>query len=98
MGAVFAQNICRMDLAGLNRLKLGGIVFSGASQHKNSVDIRSIELKDKIIAIGSEGAGLSGGVAALCNDMIKIPISKDCESLNAAVAASLIMWEYARKG
>ena len=48
---------------------------------------------EAVIAIGSEGRGLSAEVLALCAERISIPVSPGCESLNAAIAAAIIMWE-----
>ena len=46
------------------------------------------------ICIGNEGNGLTKQTVNACNKVIKIPISEKTESLNAAVAASILMWEY----
>ena len=46
-----------------------------------------------VLAIGSEGRGLSDEVLALCDETVRIPMSPRCESLNAAVAASVLLWE-----
>ena len=43
--------------------------------------------------IGNEGHGLSGEAILACNDRVLIPMEQDCESLNAAIAASICMWE-----
>ena len=48
------------------------------------------------VAIGSEGKGLSREFLALCDGEIIIPMQPDSESLNAAVAASVLMWEMSR--
>ena len=48
------------------------------------------------IAIGSEGRGLSREVLAICRQTVLIPMSEHCESLNAAVAATVLLWEAAR--
>ena len=48
------------------------------------------------VAIGSEGQGLSGELLALCDGELIIPMNAQCESLNAAVAAAIIMWELAK--
>ena len=45
------------------------------------------------MAIGSEGRGLSEQLLALCDHTVKIPMSPRCESLNAATAASVLLWE-----
>jgi len=44
--------------------------------------------------IGNEAAGLSDEIAALADKYIRIPMQGKVESLNASVAASLIMYEY----
>ena len=48
------------------------------------------------VVIGSEGAGISPKVAKLCDEKIYIPI-KGAESLNAATAAAIILWELGKK-
>ena len=44
-------------------------------------------------AVGSEGSGLSRELIDLCSREVIIPMQPESESLNAAVAASIIMWE-----
>ena len=44
-------------------------------------------------AIGSEGRGLSQKVLALCDATVRIPMEMRCESLNAAIAAAVLLWE-----
>ena len=48
------------------------------------------------MAIGSEGRGLSRELLALCDGELIIPMRPGCESLNAAVAAAIVMWELQR--
>ncbi|MBQ8539479.1 MAG: RNA methyltransferase [Ruminococcus sp.] len=43
--------------------------------------------------IGNEGNGVSKEVISACTDKLYIPMHNNAESLNAAVAASIIMWE-----
>ena len=47
--------------------------------------------------IGNEGNGLTDETAALATDYIRIPMSGQVESLNAAVAASILMYEVSRQ-
>lgn len=47
--------------------------------------------------IGNEAAGLTGGTAAMADCLIRIPMAGKVESLNAAVAASVLMFEAARQ-
>ena len=48
------------------------------------------------VAVVSEGRGLSPEVLAACDRTIRIPMEAGCESLNAASAASVLLWEAAR--
>ncbi len=48
------------------------------------------------VVIGSEGAGVSCEIAKICDKKLYIPI-KGAESLNAAVAAAIIIWEITNK-
>ena len=52
----------------------------------------ALELADRplLVVAGSEGAGLSRLVTALCDVVVSIPISAATESLNASVATSVI--------
>ena len=48
------------------------------------------------MAIGNEGHGLSGEMKSLCDALTLIPMAPGSESLNAAMAAVVAMWELAR--
>ena len=48
------------------------------------------------VVIGNEGHGLSRETIAACAGCVMIPMSARAESLNAAVAASVLMWEFSR--
>ncbi len=54
--------------------------------------------RDDIIVIGNEGQGIPFEISALCDESLFIPISSASESLNAAVAASLFLWEQSKAG
>jgi len=96
MGAIFRQCVARFDAADLKRIKDQGARFIGAAAEEDSKDISGVTLRDSVIAIGNEGRGLSEEILALCSERIWIPISAECESLNAAAAAAIIIWS-ARK-
>ena len=58
------------------------------------INVRNIELPEKIaLVIGNEGRGISDSVRELCDKFIYISMNDNCESLNAAVAASILMYE-----
>ena len=50
-----------------------------------------------LILLGNEAAGLSPNLASLANQPVKIPLWRDVESLNVAIAASLILYEAQRQ-
>ena len=96
MGAVFRQRVITADYALLDTLSEQGVLLCGAALSQDSVDIREVKYDNFALCIGSEGKGLSETVLSKCNKKIIIPMRKDCESLNAAQAAGIIMWETVR--
>ena len=65
----------------------------GTALRQDTEDVRGVSLERCAIAIGSEGQGLSDAVLAMCRKTLKIPMSERCESLNAAIAAAVLLWE-----
>ncbi len=53
-------------------------------------------LPSDIIVIGNEGHGIPSSLSDKCSGSVYIPISKKTESLNAAVAAAIFMWEQSK--
>lgn len=95
MGAAFSQNIIVKDTSeAIKDLTKAGLNVYAAALQKNSTDITDVEIDEKTaFVIGNEGAGLSDETISLCTGCVIIPIKEHSESLNAAVAASVIMWE-----
>ena len=59
-----------------------------------NMDVKNIDANNKLcVVMGNEGNGVSEKVKSLCNDFIYINMNSECESLNVAVAASIIMYE-----
>ncbi len=97
MGAVFRQRVLSMELDALCALlREQGLPLYGAALAEDAEDIRRLSLRGTAVAVGSEGRGLSAELLALCEKKIIIPMQPDSESLNAAAAASVLMWEMAR--
>lgn len=48
------------------------------------------------LVLGNEGHGVSDAVLHMCDATIKIPITEKTESLNAAAAAAILLWEYSK--
>lgn len=59
-------------------------------------DVRQTDLHTCVTVIGSEGQGVSEAFLAAASREAIIPMSPRCESLNAAVAATIVLWELAR--
>lgn len=97
MGAVFRQKVHCMERGEMREyLSAYGINLYGAALSESSQDIRRIGLEKAAVAIGSEGKGLSREFLALCDGQVIIPMNEQCESLNAGVAAAIVMWELTR--
>ena len=92
-GMIFNINLVKDDLLSIIPvLKEKGYKIYGTDVKKGK-NIKTIDNKECAIIIGSEGKGMSIEVKELCDDFIYINMSKTCESLNAAVASSIIMYE-----
>ena len=50
-----------------------------------------------VLVVGSEGKGLSRLITETCDVVVNIPISQKTESLNAGIAASVVLYEVARQ-
>ncbi len=97
MGAVFRCPVWTAEVDELSvLLKHSGVPLYGAALREDTLDARVVDYSRCAIAIGSEGRGLTDEVLAICESTIKIPMSDHCESLNAAAAATVLLWEAAR--
>ena len=98
MGAIFRVSLCALD-SGLmpeyiTRLRgCGRRVFAAALDEKAAV-LGEFEMSagDSFV-IGNEGHGLSRDVIDACDSSVIIPMQAGCESLNAAAASVILMWE-----
>ena len=97
MGAIFRQRVLRLERDELPAwLEKHGLPLYGAALSKNARDLRGLDLGRAAVAVGSEGRGLSPELLALCRGEVIIPMDARSESLNAAVAAAVLMWEMNR--
>lgn len=99
MGAVFRLPAyeCALEEAA-ERLAAAGLPLYAAALRDDTADVRSVPLDRAAVVIGSEGRGVSREALDRCRKTVKIPMRDRCESLNAAVAASVVLWEMARGG
>ena len=58
--------------------------------------IYDIKYKNKVIVIGNEANGVSKPIQDMADKKVKIPMLGKTESLNASVAASIMIYEYVR--
>ncbi len=98
MGSALRLNLLNVSLTDFikHNKKNYTIIGTGLNKNYQTVD----KLKDtpkKIIIIGNEGNGISNQVQDICDFGMYIPMSGENESLNAAVAASIILWENMRQ-
>jgi len=56
-------------------------------------DIRQADVKNMAVVIGSEGQGVRREILDSADAELIIPMNPHCESLNAAVAATIVMWQ-----
>ena len=98
MGAIFRQNVLELELTHLaDFLREQELPLYGAALAEDAQSIRGMDLRRTALAVGSEGRGLSAELLAMCEKKIIIPMRPDSESLNAAVAASVLMWEQSKQ-
>lgn len=97
MGAVFRLPVygCALKEAA-EKLSAAAIPLYATALREDTMDVREISLSRSAVIIGSEGRGVSQEALALCKATLKIPMRARCESLNAAMAAAIVLWEMAR--
>lgn len=94
MGACFRLPVWKgegQEVAAL--LKDSGIPLYATALRSDTEDVRETDLTGAAVVIGSEGRGVSEELLALCEKTLRIPMEDKCESLNAAVAAAIVLWE-----
>lgn len=95
MGTIFRQSITIADeYETLERLRSLDCGVYAAALRPNAVRVGTVELPKRIcFAVGNEGHGLSDDFIDRCTGTVIIPMTDDCESLNAAGAAGILSWE-----
>lgn len=94
MGAVFRTRVQRATWAQVHKLCAeSGIPIAVTALSARAQDIRTVELADMAVVIGSEGQGVRTEVLTSADAELIIPMVPHCESLNAAVAATVVMWQ-----
>ena len=94
MGAIFRTppgTITREEL--IRQCREKGIELLATALSPTAKDLRKAPLKSAAVVIGSEGSGVSKDLLEASDGQIIIPMHERCESLNAASAASIVLWQ-----
>lgn len=95
MGSLFhipvIQNLDMTEI--ISRLKESGVVTLGADPHSSISCIELPYYKRSAIIIGNEAQGIGKEIKELLDKNIRIPMPGRAESLNAGIAASMLMYE-----
>ncbi len=96
MGALFTVKTLRTrDLSStIGRMRDMGYRTYAATLDEKATRLPSLAVDSTAcFVVGNEGHGLSPNVVEACGNTVYIPMMGECESLNASIAASLLMWE-----
>ena len=94
MGAVFRTQPVKADWAEVKAAcGVAGIPVAVTALSQRAKDLRNADLRGMAAVIGSEGQGVRREILESADGELIIPMNKRCESLNAAVAAAIVMWQ-----
>lgn len=94
MGAVFRSPVIQTTWEEARRACVDGkIPLAVTALSDRAVDIRSAALDTMAVIIGSEGQGVRKEILESAEHELIIPMNPHCESLNAAIAAAIVMWQ-----
>ena len=97
MGAVFrTQPVSMTRQQAIAACREAHIPLLATAMSADAVDLRQADLRAAAVVIGSEGQGICPELFAAAEQKIIIPMSPRCESLNAAVAATIVLWQMKR--
>ena len=94
MGAVFRTQPVKADWAEVRAAcGVAGIPVAVTALSQRAKDLRNADLRSMAVVIGSEGQGVRREILESADGELIIPMNPRCESLNAAVAAAIVMWQ-----
>ena len=100
MGAAFRVPTIRVDdlAAAVGGLRACGRRVFAAELRDGAVALDAVDCKaSDVFIIGNEGHGIPEALSAACDGSVYLPIAPQAESLNAAAAAAILLWEQAKK-
>ena len=95
-GSIFRQNLVIIDNVPefIKTLSENGATTFASVLHKDAKLLGEVTFPEfSGCVIGNEGNGMTEGAINACKELLTIPMSKNTESLNAGLAAGIIMWE-----
>ena len=100
MGSLLRVTLCETDALPLTALmRTKHITTYAAVPARDALPLTACSLgRGSAVLIGNEGSGLPGEIIAACDQKVTIPMQGDAESLNAAMAAGILMWEMMKSG
>lgn len=94
MGAVFRTPVVQTTWEeARTALKEAGIPMAVTAFTSRASDIRTANVASMAVVIGSEGQGVRREILETADAELIIPMNERCESLNAAIASSIVMWQ-----
>ncbi len=101
MGSLFSERIDILPPEAMpdyiSALRESGRRVFAAALHREAKKLGELEiLPSDCFVIGNEGHGLSEEVISACDGCVIIPMRENCESLNAAMAAGIFIWEMSK--
>lgn len=94
MGAVFRAKPKYIPMEQcLTLCKERNIPLAATALTERAVDLRTLDLRNYMTVIGSEGQGICKELLQRSQEQVIIPMHPRCESLNAAIAAAIVMWQ-----
>ena len=94
MGAVFRMEIVQTAWQqAKSACDEANIPVGVTALNDSAVDLRKANLQSMAVVIGSEGQGVRPEILESAQKTLIIPMNPHCESLNAAVAAAIVMWQ-----
>lgn len=97
MGAVFRTKVVQTTWQTVSAAcKAAGVPIGVTALSDTAQDLRNVPMENMAVVIGSEGQGVRQEILDAADCDLIIPMSANCESLNAAIAAAIVMWQMKR--
>ena len=94
MGSIFRVPLLEAELMTfVPECRERGIMVCAAMLTPEAKSVFEVTLKHTVVIVGNEGSGVRPELAALCDHSIILPMRGETESLNASVAAAILIWE-----